>query len=442
MAPVPDDAFADLLANRSRAAFADLVADLWAARGFEVTHEGNHLVIDGERPLVPVVDGADERPAVVDLAGDGQSDPLVVSDTPATDSGVVGPVELRRMLLYDVPRDRATAVFEAHFDRPLDGDWSGDEREATTLAGAERDASGSQRPVGPGALSPRLAAATVVVLFVALAVAGGVTGPGVDSLTADAPGGDPAGTPLLDPGTTTGRLTSTGADAAAADGPGPSTATPMDGDYPPGVSASGVQDAGILATAHARGVMGTPYELVVTYREYREGTLTGEVRETIRVLDRTVYVTRVDVTGQIIAEPPAISVAETYADGSVRYERRLRSDGMVYTVRDAQALQGGQSPFASRVERLVRTRLSAQETRVVGSIRRDGVRQFLVIFRGTQRVGSARVDEHGVVHALQWRFTPEDHPRVTAEVVVRYDFGNVTVTPPHWVDEARNATRD
>lgn len=114
MAVVPRAAFRTLLADCSRSTFADFVADLWRAKGETVGREGERVVVDDE-VLLPVLDPGDEPP------DDGR---LVVARRTGSDADAVGADSLYEMLLYGVDRERAAAVFEAHFGRPLDDDWS------------------------------------------------------------------------------------------------------------------------------------------------------------------------------------------------------------------------------------------------------------------------------------------------------------------------------
>jgi len=489
MAPVPPAAFRELLAERSRSSFAAFVADLYAARGREVTRDGGRVVVDGDRVLAPVGAPADgtalgEADAAV---GDAESTaPTLVSATPTDDAAAVGPDDLRRMLLYDVPRDRAAALFERHFDRALDGEWpsptpdpvvagGSDDLEGTAprawpesgddgaAAGAARNPGGAdtgdvegdaddgtpgertswRRRLSVGGGSRRAAAATLLVFaLVGAAVAAPAVGPGERVLGGATTTPTGSGTPHRAPTATATEMETLphsfpdkGTPATgAAEAPEPNAT------YPPGVSSQGVGDVDALAAAHVRQVTTRSYELEIRYREFREGTPSGEMREVVRVGNRTVYVSDVSVSGVLLDEPRAVSVVETYADGAVRYERRVRSSDPVGTARATRTLADVESPFAGRVGELVWTRLGARQTRVVGRSVDDGVTKYLVAFRGERYVGSARVDENGVVHELRWRFTPEDTPRLTAEVLVRYEFGNVTVAEPGWVADARNAT--
>jgi hypothetical protein len=147
MAPVPEATFRTLLADLSREAARGFVADLWRARGFDVTREDGHLLADG-RELRVVSGDAEQTPP---------EDGLVVSTTSspaADDDAVVGPGDLHRMLLYDVPRDLAADVFETHFGRSLDGDWPAPAGEAVTAGAADGDTSDDERvpPVLPRSL--------------------------------------------------------------------------------------------------------------------------------------------------------------------------------------------------------------------------------------------------------------------------------------------------
>lgn len=122
MSVVPRAAFRTLLADCSRSAFAAFVADLWRARGETVRREGERVVVD-EEVLHPVLDPGEEPP------GDGR---LVVAARTGADVDAVGADSLYEMLLYGVDRERAAAIFETHFGRPLDDDWSDLVEEGTT----------------------------------------------------------------------------------------------------------------------------------------------------------------------------------------------------------------------------------------------------------------------------------------------------------------------
>lgn len=147
MAPVPEATFRSLLADLSQDVARAFVADLWRARGFDVTREDGHLLGDGRE--LQVVTG-DPQPTAT-------GDELVVStaSSPAADDDVVvGPGDLHRILLYDIPRDRAAVVFETHFGRSLDGDWPAPTGEAGTAGTAVGDTSDDETvpPVLPRSL--------------------------------------------------------------------------------------------------------------------------------------------------------------------------------------------------------------------------------------------------------------------------------------------------
>ncbi|WP_435119439.1 hypothetical protein [Halolamina sp. C58] len=114
MPAVPEPAFRALLADCSRSTFAAFVADLWAAQGKSVEREDDRLLVDGEL-FLPVQESDAEPP------DDGR---LVVADSVAHDADAIGAATLHEILLYGLDRDRAAAVFEEHFGRPIDDDWS------------------------------------------------------------------------------------------------------------------------------------------------------------------------------------------------------------------------------------------------------------------------------------------------------------------------------
>jgi hypothetical protein len=442
MPPVPEAAFRELLADCSRSEFADFVADLWVARGRPVSREGDRLLVDGDAELRPVVD-----PEWGDLAPD---DDLVVvaavEAPPAAPDAVVGPAELRRVLLYDVPRERAAELFERHFDEPLAGEWSG--RSDPGATGGQRTATVTDALAGdagrPLAVESRFAVLATGVLLVALV---GLLATG--ALHADPGPTDTVVSPTVTDAGQPGDSGRAGSATPTASGTIPATATPFHRgsvsptatvaeSYPPGLGPDGVSSARRLADTHAGAVSGRSYELVLVYREYGEGRQLGVVREVVQVADRRTYVTELSRTGGVLSTPAAVSSTEAYANGSVRYERRVDGGDVEYVARDRAV--GDDDGFADRVGSMVASRLGAGWTLVVGNYHEAGTRFYVVGFRSDEAVGNAIVDEHGVVHSLTWQYTPEDYPRVTAEVTLRYDFENVTVEPPTWLGAARNAT--
>ena len=137
MPPLSESAFRSLLADCDQSAFAAFVAGLWRARGREVRREGDRIVADG-RELRPVVDPDGHSPADV---GQSSADVVLVTATspPSGVAGtVVGPGDLYRMLLNDVPRDHAADLFQAHFGRPLEE--SAETEEAGGESASEDDA--------------------------------------------------------------------------------------------------------------------------------------------------------------------------------------------------------------------------------------------------------------------------------------------------------------
>jgi hypothetical protein len=116
MPSVPEAAFRSLLADRTAAEFRAFVADLWRARGHDVRREGDLLVADDET-LYPTTVPPE------DATVPGGARPVVTADPPDWMDDAVGPADLHGMLLYDVGRDRAAALFEDQFDRPLEDDW-------------------------------------------------------------------------------------------------------------------------------------------------------------------------------------------------------------------------------------------------------------------------------------------------------------------------------
>ncbi len=146
MAPLSESAFRSLLADCERSAFADFVAGLWRARGREGERVGDRIVADG-RELRPVVD-PDEQPPEGSVDSDREV-VLVTATPPPEDASatVIGPGDLYRTLLDDVPREWAGDLFEAHFGRPLDDESAAEETsdgEPTDAESTETEPAGDE----------------------------------------------------------------------------------------------------------------------------------------------------------------------------------------------------------------------------------------------------------------------------------------------------------
>lgn len=138
MAAVPEPAFRALLSDCSQSTFAAFVAALWRAQGSEVERDGDRLLVDGE-VLLPVQDPDAEPP---------EGGRLVVAGSVPPDTDAIGAARLHEMLLYGLDRDRAAAVFEAQFGRPIDDDWSDLVEDSQSADAAAESESPEERSTG------------------------------------------------------------------------------------------------------------------------------------------------------------------------------------------------------------------------------------------------------------------------------------------------------
>jgi hypothetical protein len=282
--------------------FHAFVADVWSARGFDVTPVGDadpgrsgdgdttFLATDdeGRERRVRVLAGPSRglrswgsqrgvRPgAQAEMDGDGRppADVVVVQqqrDDPG--DGVVDTDELRRQLLYALDRSTARTLFESYVDRPLfDPVWAGPDASGRATgrlapAGDEASRDGSARPSAwvrrrlRDALGPTELVGVAVVLMVLLAAVATGLPAGLAS-----PGADEAGVP----GTTAAPEAPDGRETAATPTPRGTTgvigAPPLvraridnDGDDGPGRGPVGDDDAGRPAGGTGPPVrIGTP----------------------------------------------------------------------------------------------------------------------------------------------------------------------------------------
>jgi hypothetical protein len=130
MAVVPRSAFRALLADCSRSTFVSFVTALWRAQGYEVDRDGDRLLV-GDEVLLPVTDAGRAPP------DEGR---LVVAAPLDSTDDAIGADALHERLLYGVDRGRAAVLFEEHFGRPLDDDWTDLEAEPRGAKGASHSA--------------------------------------------------------------------------------------------------------------------------------------------------------------------------------------------------------------------------------------------------------------------------------------------------------------
>ncbi|ELZ27441.1 hypothetical protein C475_05965 [Halosimplex carlsbadense 2-9-1] len=221
---------------------------------------------------------------------------------------------------------------------------------------------------------------------------------------------------------------------------------------PPGVTTGGTISPSALASAHVRAVTGRSY---VWAERRRTLTATGdgnwtEARNrtrTVRLEDGDTYrwsrSRRVVWTGLTLGYQPAL---ERYSDGDTRYVREQDVDGPLYRARPAT---NDSQIVALVAANRVQSYLSLRNVSVsVGQV--DGQRRYWVESDGGGVVDGeyaanysvgAVVTPDGFVRRLSVSYTTERRgtpTRIEYEYAYR-QVGNVSVTPPDWIDEARAA---
>lgn len=420
MAPVTREEFADLLRELDPEAFESFVAALWEARGRRIERR--------EGGLIARHDGDEQRLWVATESGDppADTDTLVAPDPEAGGVRTVDADELFDVALYAVDRETADALFREYLGRPPP-----DPSPVDSVAGARRTGTdGDDDPATVAGESPRrdrersVRPSTVLLAAaIALAVA-------VGALGAPAVGG-------LFPPDGQGRA----ATEAAPPTLEPVTSTPGSGadTYPPGMSASGIEDADALIGAHLDVVTGQSYRWIRVRREYVDRRPVASVRERADVASPTVYRTSVQR-----GERGDVTVFERYANGTVQFQQRRDANGTTYSSHGIGAGPDGKGPYEIDAERRLDRVLGMENTSVAGTETLDGRRFYRVRLSGyvwpgiPNASGMVLVGESGFVRRLwlQYALPGESNRAVTVEM--RYErVGNVTVSPPPWLEEAK-----
>jgi hypothetical protein len=450
-------AIAARLRRLDTAAGRQFVADLWAARGYEIHSPENGHGADGsggaieatrgnETMTLGVVSpsrlGATPLPALDHDAIVVLGDPASVADRVAGDTRVLGAGDLAEMLLYAVDRPVAGDLCERHLGAPP-------ERLGLPVSAAIRERA---RWLGSPTLSSGLRVAgvgfAVVLVALALATLGGSGAPG--------PATPEAGLDAASSGT------GEGSEAAAAvstedGGEFPETYPPGTADLlPPGVTREGIEDAAALGRAHSQHLEGRSYAFTITrYQPAANGSATPAQPDLDRYLFGSIPQPGVTHTTQFAVAGDAYrSRASLENEAGARVRAGVYfTDGEWYV---AAPLYGntsfrsapvsgsvGPGPDTYRTE-LVDRYLSSPETELTGVVDRDGRRLYRIVANGTPRpfpdlftrnyTAVALVDSRGVVHDLSVSYAiVSDDDRAIVETSVSYgSFGEVAVRPPPW----------
>ena len=446
------------------------IADLYAARGWTVATKdvGDGVITlkrDGVLHRLGVVtettvpDGVD----TVVVVGT-EVDPGTVSADTSLDVG-----DLRNLLLYSIDREQAATVFERWFDQPLSapvrtgqpvdshaasrddpeqGEQAGHEPAAPAVAAthaAESSTYGSQPPTGSestDASSPirnrrflGLVVGLVLVVGIVVGAAGlglPVTDPAVDNDTTPDTSADTEFTPVPTTGTISIATQATSASEQLASAqptqiPAESTA------FPPGVDRTGITDYQQLIDAHESQLEGRSYRITLSYREVRDGTVTGARTQTVRVENETTYHATSTEFGRVVSPSPSLGDGDVYANGSVEFERT--STGV------ARRPLRGPGSYRTSLSRYLGWYLSVNESQTVAASAEGPTSTVRVATDGdpypgvTDATGTAIVTESGLVtHLYRTHRRPDSQVRVVITLRVT-DVGATTVSAPEWATE-------
>lgn len=398
---------------------AALVADLWAARGFETSREDD-VVVASRRgsstrlyiPRTPLLGTprAPDRPVDVVVVPRRKGSAVAA----APDAGVVDATDLREMLRYGVDRPVAVDLCERHLGAPP---------EALRRPLRERV---DRRLRDADAVAP-------VVVGVVLLVTG--------ALVASA-----LAVPPADGGGTTDDT-----DVAPAPDPRPSPdPTPAGPGAVPGLNGSGVANVTALATAHARATADRSYTVWYDYEGPHWNYPDSDRVQ--RDVDMRVEGDRYVVVESVVRNGSETPVRREYYDGTRWYVVQTRNDTTRQWVVNGGKPTAVEDPFRLRRTLVVRF-LSTPRTDVTGEVTRSGERHYRVVGSGRpvalafERVENytfvALVDERGLVRSVEVEYVRvEDGRRDPVRIEVTYDrVDTTTVGPPSWYERRfENAT--
>ncbi|WP_049935264.1 hypothetical protein [Haloplanus natans] len=442
MTHTPGETVRDCLSGLDAAALTEFVAAVYAARGWTVEREGDAA------DLLATPPGAD-RPRRLAVSCD---DAVAVAVRHEGEVTSLDADDVGRMAWYALDSTARERLFRDFlgadpddFDPPSTADASSDagaDGEATRTADdpPERE-SGNDEGGVPARRA--FAAGLAIVLVVAIVAATGpaLTSSGMDGSEVD--GADDTNSTPSDYSAAEAatRRLDTGWNATDDDEParpGVIAVSSAPEPRPPGVTAVGIANASALADAHEAALDGRSYRLTVHHREFVDGAPTGFVAERTVVENATRYRTDLRWVGTVRQDPRAVGNTSAFANGQVRYVRLAGEAGTA-----VETELRPEDRVASRSERYLRGVLRGSDTRVVGAFERNGTTRFWIAVSrdesaGAETTGSLLVDEHGLVHELhhEYVYRPSDGPPVRVVVTMRLAPGNVSASPPPWLDDA------
>lgn len=461
MGPVSAGTFARLFGRLDAQAKREFVADLFAARGWDVRVDGSqlHVTRDGDERRVAIL----EPPRFRSVSLPDADEVLVTRDhsgvrSAAEEVGVHyrSPGDLRDLLLYGLERGTAEELFSEYFDQPLSVIGPDDEPEDLGL---------SLSGLWPSLdWSPQRAAVVAILLIgVAVYVGGAGTLVGLDS------------------GAAAPELNSTYT-------PGEAGAIGGAREYPPGLGPDGIENSGKLTLAHFEFLYGTPHEYRISASGPQHAPFMlglSQWNATVRIQDgrqyryqkREVapYGYRVEQREDNVTvwdpKRPAdvgnnssreILTKQVYADGTQKFWRFDGPEQVLYR-RASVEQQGGRvlgvvdqvgwvDIYLQRFLWTPNSSINCVSTTETQNCRRYRVeatgdpielRADVIDFRAV-----AIVDQPGFVRSLtvRYKINPLDGGE-PVPVRFRLEYLGIgeesgSVSPPEWLDTAKNRTRD
>ena len=443
MPPVSPERFTALFRTLDPAERRAFVADLWAARGWTTTVEGEEVTAtrDGARRRIRVADpGRFGSPSVdgVDVLVTTRDREALRGTTDTRGVEYLPPTDVHELLLYGIERETAARVFRERFGQRLDD--------------ADPPVSLRERINGPVRAAWSTLAGSrrlTLVLLIGLLVGAAVAGPALSPA-------DPAVTTVPNVTVTADEVGAVGGGTAATAAPS-GTENPL----PPGLSEDGIRDLRMLADAHSGGVRNDQRTLSVSAdgppdAPYMQGAMAWNY--TVRIEAPRIYVFESGFRFPASRFPPE---NETSADaarvgiftaGDTKYRRQVDPTGTAYQRYFTDAT-GDASGYASDIKRYLLTFLDAEETSVscAQTVASGRCESYLVTATGAPDAlpngtesfrATALVRQDGVVREFRATYTLPDGEGGRERVAFRfiYDFSPVDVAAPDWVPEARNET--
>lgn len=421
------------LRRLSTDALTALVADVWAARGFETDRHGNTVIARSGGTRRIQVSGADDGRPVVDESTD-----IVVA--PGGSDGVATRVidadEFAQIIRYGIAVEERNSICKQHLGSSITS------LEVPWQARAHNYLQTRVRPAVYG----------IGVLLCILIVASISVWPNLEMIVGSAGGPDESAEVARD-GPAMRSSASTTASASSGDQlTGFQQEDRVNSNFPPGVGPGGIEDISQLDTAHSRAIGNRSYTLQVDLYWPRGGE--PGAQRVHRNMDFRVgadgrYLLHTVVRGQATDSRDTAQLnIRVYHDGSGWFVAESTGDGVEY-----RRISPSQQPPVAVPEptvlqnRLASGYLSTPETNVT-TVSREAQPGYRLIGYGrplgagqgiTNYSVRAFIRSDGLISNLSTRSTRRVTPPVNQRFRMSYDrFNATTVATPLWVSREFN----